>query len=177
MEEQEVEARFFLFGEIEEGIAEDCCRFIMDAIDFGLPEIQIFINSGGGSFASGGAIIQCMSFAKQEGMIVSTLGVGDVQSMALYIFMAGSKGNRFISPYATILSHQGSMSVSGKTHEIGDIVKYLNILKQIDGDLCAKFSSLNTEDADRYLNAPGENYLYPQELIDYGIADRLLEVV
>lgn len=166
--------RFFLFGDIEEEIAKDACEYIFACMDEGLPEVQIYINSGGGCFASGGAIIQAMAFAKSMGMTVKTFGMGNVQSMALLIFMAGSKDHRFLSEYALVLSHQGSMSVSGKVHEIQCIKRHLEILEEIEDRHFSRHTKMSSAEIKAVLHGPGENYLSVEECVEYGIADAVL---
>ena len=77
--------------------------------------LTLILNSGGGSVTDAFALIDTM---RGSGIPIHTIGLGEVSSAALMIFMAGAKGHRTLTPNTSILSHQYSWGKWGKEHEL-----------------------------------------------------------
>ena len=94
----------YLSGSIEDGTSENVCKEIIECNIAGkIDHIQIIINSSGGSCSAGFAIIDMIEWSR---LPIYTTGIGMLASMALLIFMTGSKGRRVITPRTSMLSHR-----------------------------------------------------------------------
>ena len=127
------EAMSALFGGEADGLEKFGMMMIMDDIkaDSVKPDIEwifknnlsssqfekltLVLNSGGGSVTDAFALIDTM---KGSGVPIHTVGLGEVSSAALMIFMAGEVGHRVMTPNTSILSHQYSWGKWGKEHEL-----------------------------------------------------------
>jgi len=99
---------YLFFGEVNTDSCNNLVRFILEKnstvySNKELKCIQIFINSPGGSLDSAFSVCDIISGSR---LPVYTVGVGQVASAALVIFMTGVKGKRILTPNTSILSHQ-----------------------------------------------------------------------
>lgn len=83
-------------------------------------ELQLMICSPGGDLQDAFALIDVMRNSK---IPIKTIGLGQIASSGLLIFMAGAKGRRILTPNTSILSHQFSWFTEGKAHELFASVK------------------------------------------------------
>ena len=132
-------------------------------------DINIYVNSPGGSISAGLAIYDTMQYLSNA---VATYCVGQAASMGALLLAAGAKGKRFCLPHARIMIHQpwggtqGSASdVSIQAEEILRMKKLLNeILAQHSGQAVKKVE----KDSDR------DNFMSAEEAKDYGLVDVVL---
>jgi ATP-dependent Clp protease protease subunit len=133
-------------------------------------DINLYINSPGGSVTAGLAIYDTMQFVKND---ISTICIGLGASMAQVLLCAGTKGKRFALPNARILMHQPSGGTQGQSSDIEIYTK--EILRMRDGlySIISKHTGKDTEqikiDADR------DRYMSATEAVEYGIVDKVLE--
>ena len=110
---------FILSDEITSTNTSDAIEFILEKSlspkKDRLQNLTIMINSEGGDLAAAFALIDIMQGSR---IPVHTLGLGQISSAGLLIFMAGAKGHRTITPNTSILSHQFSWGSQGKEHEL-----------------------------------------------------------
>jgi ATP-dependent Clp protease protease subunit len=133
-------------------------------------EIQIYINSLGGSVSDGLAIYDTMQYVRPP---ISTISVGISASIAAIILTAGTKGRRFALPNSRILLHQPSGGVRGVASDIeihaDEIVKIRerlnNILAEHTGQPIKKIKS----DTDR------DFWMSATQALDYGIIDEVIK--
>jgi len=133
-------------------------------------DIQIYINSPGGSVTSGLSIYDTMQFIKPD---VSTLCVGQAASMGAVLLAGGAKGKRHALPNSRVLIHQVMGGFQGQAsdieihaQEILSIKEKLNkILSTHTGQKIEKI----TADSDR------DNFMSPEEAVKYGIIDSLMQ--
>jgi len=78
-------------------------------------DVQLYINSPGGSITAGLAIYDTMQFIKNN---VVTYCIGQAASMGAFLLLAGTKGKRFALPHARILMHRGSAGIGGSAVDI-----------------------------------------------------------
>lgn len=78
-------------------------------------ELQLMICSPGGELQDAFALIDIMQNSK---IPIKTIGLGQIASSGLLVFMAGTKGRRILTPNTSILSHQFSWHTEGKVHEL-----------------------------------------------------------
>jgi ATP-dependent Clp protease, protease subunit len=134
-------------------------------------EIKLIINSDGGDLSSAFALIDIMKGSK---IPISTFGLGTIASAALNIFLAGTKGRRFITPNTSILSHQYSWENSGKEHELYALNKELQLTTNRMIDHYKKCTGMVEKNIKKILLPPHDVWLSAEEAVQYGIADKIV---
>lgn len=134
-------------------------------------EIKLIINSNGGDLTSAFALIDVMKGSK---IPISTFGLGTIASAALNIFLAGTKGRRFITPNTSILSHQYSWGNVGKEHELYALNKELQLTTTRMVNHYKKCTGMSEKDIKNILLPPHDVWLSAEEAIKYGIADKIV---
>lgn len=133
-------------------------------------DINIYINSPGGSVTAGLAIYDTMQFVTCD---VNTYCMGMAASMGAVLLCAGSKGKRFALPNSHIMIHQVSGGAQGTASDVERTVEFMYSLKkklnEIIGSHCDKSPEQVGKDADR------DNYMTAKEACDYGLVDKVLE--
>lgn len=133
-------------------------------------DIQIYINSPGGSVSAGFAIFDTMNYIKCD---VSTICVGLAASMGAFLLAAGQKGKRYALPNADIMIHQPLGGAQGQASDIKiHAEKILEIRKRINkilSDETGQPMEKVEADTDR------DYYLSAQEAVEYGLIDRVIE--
>ena len=132
-------------------------------------DVNIYINSPGGSVTAGLAIYDTMKFIKPD---ISTICMGMSASMAQVLLCAGTKGKRYALPHSRIMMHQPSGGTQGQSADIEiytkEILRIRDVLYKIIGEHTGKDAKTIKEDADR------DNYMTPEEALDYGLIDKVL---
>ena len=132
-------------------------------------DINIYINSPGGSVTAGMAIYDTMQYIKPE---VSTICVGMAASMGAFLLAAGQKGKRYALPNAEIMIHQPLGGVSGQAEDIKIhaewILKTRKKMNQILAENTGQDLEKVTKDTDR------DNYMSAEEAMEYGIVDKVI---
>ncbi|HEU4952298.1 MAG TPA: ATP-dependent Clp endopeptidase proteolytic subunit ClpP [Holophagaceae bacterium] len=132
-------------------------------------DIQIYINSPGGSVTAGLAIYDTMQFVKND---IVTYCVGQAASMAAVLLSAGTKGKRFSLPNSRIMIHQPSGGARGQATEIEIAYKEIQRIKDMLNEILAKHTgqkvSKIAKDVDR------DYFMSGQEALDYGIIDKVM---
>lgn len=133
-------------------------------------DIQIYINSPGGSVSAGFAIYDTMQYIKPD---VSTICVGLAASMGAFLLAAGAKGKRYALPNADIMIHQPLGGTQGQAEDIRiQAEKILEIRKRINKILSEKTGQdidIINKDTDR------DYYLNAEEAVKYGLIDKVME--
>jgi ATP-dependent Clp protease protease subunit len=133
-------------------------------------DIQLYINSPGGSVTAGMAIYDTMQWVKPD---VSTTCVGIAASMAAFLLAAGKKGKRFALPNSEILLHQVMGGAEGQAVEIEIAAKQIIKTKQKVNRLLAKHTGQPLarieKDTDR------DFWLDAEEAKAYGLIDEVIE--
>lgn len=132
-------------------------------------DIQIYINSPGGSVTAGLAIYDTMQFVKND---IVTYCIGQAASMGAHLLAAGTKGKRFALPSARIMIHQPSGGAQGQASDIEITFKEIQRLKENLAAALAKHTGQNLKkimkDMDR------DYFMSADEAQDYGLIDRVL---
>ncbi len=161
----------FLAGPINDAVANSIiAQMLFLASKESGKDIQLYINSPGGSVTAGLAIYDTMQYIKPD---VSTVCVGMAASMAAVLLAAGKKGKRFTLPNSEILLHQVAGGVTGQAVEIEITAKQIlkikekiiQILSKHTGQTLAKIE----KDTDR------DFYLSSQEAKSYGLIDKVIK--
>jgi len=132
-------------------------------------DINLYINSPGGSVTAGLAIYDTMQYVKSD---VQTICLGQAASMAALIVAAGAPGKRMVLPSSRMLIHQPWGGASGQARDIGIQSKEIVRLKKMTID----YFAYHTGKAPEKIAADMERdfYMSAQDAVAYGVADRIL---
>lgn len=133
-------------------------------------DIQVYINSPGGSVTAGLAIYDTM---QQVAPDVVTICYGLAASMGAFLLSGGTKGKRLALPNARIMIHQPMGGAQGQAVDIEIQAKEILFLKETLNGLMAEHTGQPldkiAEDTDR------DNFMSPAEAVDYGLIDRVVD--
>ena len=132
-------------------------------------DINLYINSPGGSVTAGMAIYDTMQYIKCD---VSTICIGMAASMGAFLLAGGTKGKRFALPNAEIMIHQPSGGARGQATEIQIVAEeILKTKKKLNEMLAA-----NTGQPYEVIAADTErdNYMSAEEAKEYGLIDAVI---
>lgn len=162
----------FLGDGIDDDIANSVIAQLL-FLDYQDPkkDIQMYINSPGGSVSAGMAIYDVMQYVKAD---VSTLCIGMAASMGALLLTAGAKGKRFSLPNANIMIHQvlgdtGHGQVSDVEIRADFLVKEKNKMNQILAKHTGQPVAKVTKDTDR------DNFMSAEEAKKYGLIDAIIK--
>ncbi len=132
-------------------------------------DIQIYINSPGGSVTAGLAIYDTMQFVKND---IVTYCIGQCASMGAHLLAAGTKGKRFALPNARIMIHQPSGGAQGQATEIEITYKEIQRLKE---SLAGTFAKHTGQTMKKVMKDMDRDYfMSAEEALAYGIVDKVL---
>ena len=133
-------------------------------------DIQLYINSPGGSVTAGMAIYDTMNYIKCD---VSTICIGMAASMGAFLLSSGAKGKRLALPNAEVMIHQPSGGAKGQATEIQivaeNILKTKKKLNQILAANTGQTVEKIAEDTER------DNFMSAEEAKAYGLIDEIVE--
>ena len=130
-------------------------------------DIQLYINSPGGSVTAGMAIYDTMNYIKSD---VSTICIGMAASMGAFLLSGGTKGKRFALPNAEIMIHQPSGGSRGMASDMKIVADQILKTKQKLNEILAKKPlDVIEKDTER------DNYMTAQEALEYGLIDSIIE--
>ena len=161
----------FLVGEVEDHMANlVVAQLLFLESENPDKDINLYINSPGGSVTAGMAIYDTMQFLKCE---VSTLCIGQAASMGALLLTAGAEGKRFCLPNSRVMIHQPLGGFQGQASDIEIHAREIISIKGKLNEILAKHSNqpLDTIEAatDR------DNFLTANEAKDFGLIDDVLE--
>ena len=132
-------------------------------------DIQMYINSPGGSVTAGMAIYDTMQYVKCD---VSTICVGMAASMGAFLLSSGAKGKRLALPNAEIMIHQPSAGTQGQVTDMAIHLKRLEVIKRrlnhILADNTGRSVETVTADCER------DNFMTAEEAKEYGLIDKVI---
>ncbi len=134
-------------------------------------DIQLYINSPGGSITDGMAIYDTMQYIKCD---VSTICMGMAASMGAFLLAAGTKGKRICLPNAEVMIHQPSGGTGrAQASDIDIVAKHIIYVKDKMNRMLSEMTGQPYErivaDTDR------DNYMTAQQALEYGIVDKIFE--
>lgn len=161
----------FLDGEVNDASASVIVAqlLFLEAEDPG-KDINLYINSPGGSVTAGMAIYDTMQYIKCD---VSTICVGLAASMGAFLLAGGAKGKRMILPNAEVMIHQPSGGARGQASDIKivaeNILRTRTKLNKIMAENTGKPLEVIEVDTER------DNYMSAEEAVAYGLVDQVIE--
>ena len=132
-------------------------------------DIDIYINSPGGSVTAGLAIYDTMQMIKPD---VSTICVGQAASMGAVLLAGGAKGKRFALPNSRVLIHQVSAGFQGQASDIDIQAKEILKTKQRLNEILASHTGKSVEQVEK--DADRDFFMSPEEAKEYGLIDDVL---
>jgi ATP-dependent Clp protease protease subunit len=160
----------FLGQPVDDKIANQiCAQLLLLSAEDSARDINLYINSPGGSVTAGMAIFDTMELIECD---VATWAMGLAASMGQFLLSAGTKGKRYALPHARILMHQGSAGIGGTASDIKIQAEQWNLTKQEMAEITAEHTGQTVEqiikdgDRDRWFTAT--------EALDYGFIDHIV---
>ncbi len=134
-------------------------------------DINVYINSPGGSVTSGLAIYDTMRFVKPD---VCTYCIGQAASMGAVLLAAGTKGKRYALPNSRIMIHQPWGGVQGTAADISIQAKEILKLKEKLNEILSLHTGKPVEVIER--DTDRDFFMSAQEAKDYGLVDHVIEL-
>ena len=132
-------------------------------------DINLYINSPGGSVTAGMAIYDTMQYIKPD---VSTICIGMAASMGAFLLSGGAKGKRFALPNSQIMIHQPSGGARGQATEIQIVAENILKTKKKLNEILSENTGRPYEEIVR--DTERDNYMSAAEAKDYGLIDEVI---
>ncbi|MBX7062966.1 MAG: ATP-dependent Clp endopeptidase proteolytic subunit ClpP [Pyrinomonadaceae bacterium] len=133
-------------------------------------DINLYINSPGGSITAGMAIYDTMQFIKND---VTTICVGQCASMGALLLTAGTHGKRFALPHSRILIHQPSGGAQGQATDVRIMAEEILRMREMTSRLIAHHSGQTFEQVEK--DVERDRILTPVQAKEYGLIDEVIE--
>ena len=133
-------------------------------------DIQLYINSPGGSVSSGFAIYDTMNYIKCD---VSTICVGMAASMGAFLLSAGKKGKRIALSNSTVMIHQPLGGFKGQATDIKIHSDWIIKLKSRLNSMMAQATGQPIEAIER--DTERDNFMTAEEAMEYGLIDKVIK--
>ena len=131
-------------------------------------DINLYINSPGGSVTAGMAIYDTMQYIRPD---VSTICIGMAASMGAFLLAGGAKGKRYALPNAEVMIHQPSGGASGQATDVMIRAKLLQDTKERLTKILAQNTGQDYEKV--YQDTDRDNFMTAEEALKYGLIDKI----
>lgn len=159
----------FISGEINDSLANSVVGQLLFLDSISNDDINIYINSPGGSITSGMAIYDTINYIKSD---VSTICIGLAASMASILLASGTKGKRYILPNSEVMIHQPLGGVEGQATEIKIVADRILYLKDKLNRILSEKTGNTIEEIEKDIER--DHYLNAEDALNYGIVDKIL---
>jgi ATP-dependent Clp protease protease subunit len=132
-------------------------------------DINLYINSPGGSVTAGMAIFDTMNFIKPD---ISTICIGQAASMGAFLLSAGAKGKRYALPNSRVMIHQPLGGFQGQASDIAIHAQEILKIKQLLNELLALHTGQPLERIER--DTDRDNFMTAADATAYGLIDEVL---
>jgi len=133
-------------------------------------DVQLYINSPGGSVTSGLAIYDTMQFINSE---VSTMCIGQAASMGAFLLAGGAKGKRYCLPNSRVMIHQPSGGSQGQASDIEIQAKEILYLRERMNAIMAEHTGKTVEQLAK--DTERDNFMTANDALAYGLIDKIQE--
>ena len=133
-------------------------------------DINLYINSPGGSITAGMGIYDTMQFIKND---VTTICVGQCASMGALLLTAGTKGKRFALPHSRILIHQPSGGAQGQATDVRIMAEEILRMRELTSRILADHTGQSYEQVEK--DVERDRILSPIQAKEYGLIDEVIE--
>lgn len=160
----------FLGEEVTEGSANTIVAQLLHlANEDPDKDIQLYINSPGGSVYDGLAIYDTMQYIKPD---VQTIGIGLQASMGAFLLSSGAKGKRFVLPNARVMIHQPSSGTQGMVTDQEISLRESVCMKELLAKVIAKNTGQKLEKVKADMER--DHWMSADEAVKYGLADEMI---
>ena len=133
-------------------------------------DVQLYINSPGGSVTAGLAIYDTMQFINCE---VSTLCIGQAASMGALLLAGGTQGKRYCLPNSRVMIHQPSGGSQGQASDIEIQAKEILYLRERMNEIMASHTGRTAEQV--AIDTERDNFMTAAQALEYGLIDQVQE--
>ena len=161
-----------LSGEIDDNLSNIVVAELLYLDSINHNNINIYINSNGGSITSGMAIYDTMNFIKSD---VSTICVGMAASMAAFLLSSGKKGKRYSLKNAEVMIHQPLGGAQGQATEIKIAAERILRIKDKMNKILARNTNKDVKEIEK--DTERDYFMTSDEALSYGIIDKILWLV
>lgn len=158
-----------LYGEINDSLANNIVAQLLYLDSLNNEEINLYINSPGGSVTAGMAIYDTMNYIKSD---VSTICIGLAASMGSLLLSSGKKGKRYSLPNADILIHQPSGGTQGQATDMKIAAEHILRVRDKLNNILASNTGKNIKEISN--DVERDYYLTANEALKYGLIDKVL---
>jgi ATP-dependent Clp protease protease subunit len=160
----------FLTGEVNDASASlTIAQILFLESEDSSKDINLYVNSPGGSISAGMAIYDTMNYVKCD---ISTICIGMAASMGAFLLSAGTKGKRLALPNAEIMIHQPLGGAQGQSTDVQiyahRLLRMRNKLNEILSQLTGQNIEIIARDTER------DNFMTAQQAKDYGLIDKII---
>ncbi|MFC1579308.1 ATP-dependent Clp endopeptidase proteolytic subunit ClpP [Thermodesulfobacteriota bacterium] len=132
-------------------------------------DINVYINSPGGSVTAGLAIYDTMQYIKPD---ITTICMGQAASMGALLLAAGTKGKRYVLPHSRIMIHQPLGGVQGQATDIDIQAREILKIKEIIHKILAQHSGQPIDKIEQ--DTERDFFMDSQQALEYGIIDKII---
>ena len=159
-----------LFNEITDDLAQSViAQLLLLEVKNPKADIQLYINSPGGSVTAGLAILDVIN---KISCPVSTVAVGSCASMAAVLLAAGEPGKRYALPHAQIMIHQPLGGAQGQASDVLIAAENIKHVRSELNSLLAQYTGKPIKQIEK--DTDRDNYLTAQAAQEYGLIDKIL---
>ena len=133
-------------------------------------DINLYINSPGGSITAGMAIYDTMQFIRND---VTTICIGQCASMGALLLTAGTKGKRFALPHSRILIHQPSGGAQGQATDVRIMAEEILRMREMTSRILSFHSGQSYDQVE--LDVERDRIMSPIQAKEYGLIDEVIE--
>jgi ATP-dependent Clp protease, protease subunit len=161
----------FIVGPIDDNVANlVCAQLLFAEHENADKEVQIYINSPGGSVTAGLSIYDTMQFVNCD---VRTLCLGQAASMGALLLAGGTKGKRICLPNSRVMIHQPSGGSQGQASDIEIQAREIMYLRQRMNEIMAVHTGRTAEQV--AIDTERDHFMTPKEALEYGMIDEIKE--
>jgi ATP-dependent Clp protease protease subunit len=160
----------FLGQPVDDTIANQiCAQLLLLSAEDDNRDINLYINSPGGSVTAGMAIFDTMQFVECD---IATYALGLAASMGQFLLSAGASGKRYALPHTRILMHQPSAGIGGTASDIQIQAEQFKLAKIEMAELIASHTGQSVEQIQ--LDSERDRWFTAQQALEYGFVDHVV---
>ena len=160
----------FLGQPVDDAIANQlCAQLLLLAAEDPRTDINLYINSPGGSVTAGMAIYDTMQFIDCD---VATTALGLAASMGQFLLSAGAPGKRSALPHARVLMHQPSAGIGGTASDIAIQAEQYKLTKREMAELIAQQTGQSVEQIEK--DSDRDRWFTARQALEYGFIDQVV---
>lgn len=135
-------------------------------------DINLYINSPGGSVSAGLAIYDTMKYAEKQGCMVNTFCIGRAASMGAVLLSGGTKGHRFVLPHAEVMIHQPSGGMEGQSSDMLIAADHIRDTREVLNMILSENTGKGIEGIRKCTDR--DYWMKADEAVKFGIVDAIL---